>query len=235
LLTGLERKAQLAAAIGAKELIVIPFDRDFSQLSAGEFVERVLVERLGASSVAVGENFRFGHGAQGDARMLAADPRFATAVHPLLAVDGQVISSTRVRELVAGGDVDGAQRLLGAPFQLRGIVVEGDRRGRELGFPTANIVPDPAYARPGHGVYAARCEGRLAAVNVGLRPTFSDGQGELVEVHLLDFDGDLYGRELHVDFVERLRGEQRFDDVAQLVEQMGQDITRARTVLQTAG
>ena len=235
LLTGLERKAELAAQVGAQELIVIPFDRAFSQLSAQEFIDQVLIERLGAASVAVGENFRFGHGAKGDAPMLAADPRFAVAVHPLLALDGQVISSTRVRELIAGGDVAGAARLLGDTFQLRGTVVEGDRRGRELGFPTANIVPDPGYARPAHGVYAALCDGRPAAVNIGVRPTFDDAQGELVEVHVLDFDGDLYGRELHVDFVERLRGEERFDDVAQLVEQMEQDVAQAASLLQTAG
>jgi len=234
LLTTLERKAQLVEQVGAQELIVIPFDRDFSQLSAEQFVDEVLIERLGAVSVAVGENFRFGNKAKGDAAMLAADRRFSTAVHPLLSLDGQIVSSTRIRELIGAGDVAGARRLLGAPFQLRGTVVAGDRRGRELGFPTANIVPDPFYALPAHGVYAARCGEREAAVSIGLRPTFDDRQGELVEVHLIDFSGDLYGRQLEVDFVERLRGEERYEDVSALVEQMERDVAQASEVLQSA-
>ncbi|HLH14085.1 MAG TPA: riboflavin kinase, partial [Solirubrobacteraceae bacterium] len=139
LLTTLERKAELVAELGVGELIVIPFDADFARLSAREFVDDVLVGALGAGRVAVGENFRFGHKAQGDPSLLAADERFRTVVHPLLEVDGEVVSSSHIRGLVLAGDVAEANRLLGADFELSGTVASGDRRGRELGFPTANI------------------------------------------------------------------------------------------------
>ncbi len=154
LLTSLARKAELIEALGVEELIVIGFDADFASKTADEFVEDVLVGALGATRVAIGENFRFGHKAQGDPRLLAADERFATVVHPLLEVDGEIVSSSHIRGLVLAGEVAEATALLGAPFQLRGEVVHGDERGRELGFPTANLIPDEALVCPGHGVYA---------------------------------------------------------------------------------
>jgi riboflavin kinase / FMN adenylyltransferase len=128
-----------------------------------------------------------------------------------------------------------ADRLLGAPFQLGGEVVHGDERGRELGFPTANLVPDEALACPGHGVYACVAESdvfgtRAAAVSIGVRPTFQTGRGELIEAYMLDFDGDLYGSELRLRFLERLRGERRFSDPAALVEQMHRDVARTREI-----
>jgi riboflavin kinase/FMN adenylyltransferase len=129
---------------------------------------------------------------------------------------------------VLAGEVEQAARFLGRPFQLRGEVVSGDRRGRELGFPTANIVPDEALVCPGHGVYVARADDACAAVNVGVRPTFGTGRAVLVEAYLLDRDVDLYGRTLEVDFVARLRGERRFDSVDALIEQMRQDVQRTR-------
>ncbi|MCW3067049.1 MAG: bifunctional riboflavin kinase/FAD synthetase [Solirubrobacterales bacterium] len=236
LLTSLERKTELIAGLGVEELVVIPFDRAFSGLTAEEFVDRVLVETLQATEVSVGENFRFGHRAGGDAALLAADDRFASRVAPLVEVDGEIVSSSHIRGLVAAGDVDAAARFLGAPHQLRGPVVRGDRRGRELGFPTANLVPDERYAYPGHGVYACEAEvgaeRRAAAVNVGVRPTFVTGRGMLVEAFLLDFDGDIYGEELRLDFLHRLRGERRFDTVEALVDQMTKDVeaTRAATL-----
>jgi riboflavin kinase/FMN adenylyltransferase len=235
LLTDTRRKAQLVESLGAQELVVIPFDREFAGRSAQQFVDDVLVETLGATHVAVGENFRFGHKAQGDAATLCADERFQTRVVQLLEVDGEVVSSSHIRGLVLGGAVEYAGRLLGDPFTFGGDVVEGDRRGRELGYPTANIVPDPAYVTPGHGVYAARAttaagETYAAAVSIGVRPTFVTGRGELIEAYLLDFDGDLYGSRLELAFLKRLRGEKRFESVDALVDQMALDVESARTI-----
>jgi riboflavin kinase/FMN adenylyltransferase len=232
LLTSLHRKAELIEALGVEELIVIPFDADFAMRSADEFVEDVLVGALGATRVAIGENFRFGHKAQGDPRLLAADGRFDTVVHSLLEVDGEIVSSSHIRGLVLAGEVALATDLLGAPFQLCGEVIHGDQRGRELGFPTANLVPEEALACPGHGVYACLADGRPAAVSIGVRPTFQTGRGELIEAYILDFDGDLYGRELRLDFLARLRGERRFETAEALIEQMHTDVERAREVAQ---
>jgi riboflavin kinase/FMN adenylyltransferase len=236
LLTSLEHKTELIAALGVEELVVIHFDRAFSSLTATEFVDQVLVERLGATEVSVGENFRFGHRAGGDASLLAADGRFAARVAPLVEFEGEIVSSSHIRGLIAAGEVEPAGRFLGAPFQLRGEVVGGDRRGRELGFPTANLVPDERYVYPGHGVYACMAEVRgercAAAVSIGVRPTFATGRGMLVEAYLLDFGADIYGAELHLDFLQRLRGEKRFETVEALVEQMHADVeqTRAATL-----
>jgi riboflavin kinase / FMN adenylyltransferase len=237
LLTPLQRKAELIEALGVKELIVIGFDADFASRTADEFVDDVLVGALGATRVAIGENFRFGHKAQGDPRLLAADERFTTVVHPLLEVDGEIVSSSHIRGLVLAGEVAQATELLGAPFQLRGEVVHGDERGRELGFPTANLIPDEALVCPGHGVYACLAyedpaRPRSAAVSIGVRPTFQTGRGELIEAYILDFDGDLYGRELRLDFLARLRGERRFQTAEALIEQMHRDVERTREIAQ---
>jgi riboflavin kinase/FMN adenylyltransferase len=235
LLTTLERKAELIAELGVDELVVIPFDRAFASRSAEAFVDDVLVGALRARHVSVGENFRFGHKAKGDPAMLEADPRFATRVVPLLEVDGEVVSSSHIRGLVLGGAVEYADRLLGAPFTVTGEVVHGDERGRTLGYPTANLVPREGYVTPGHGVYACRAvlesgEAFSAATNVGVRPMFVTGRGELIEAYLLGFDGDLYGTCLRVEFLKRLRGEKRFASVDALVEQMGRDVEDARAV-----
>ena len=229
LLTTLDRKAELLDGIGVEELVVIPFDKEFASRSAQDFIDDVLVGTLGATRVSVGENFRFGHKAQGDTEMLAADSRFETHVAPLVEIDGEVVSSSHIRGLVLGGAVMYADRLLGAPFMVQGEVVHGDKRGRELGFPTANLVPRTGYVTPGHGVYACRTgDGHIAAVNVGVRPMFTTGRGELIEAYLLDFDGDLYGTELRLEFLKRLRGEKRFASVDALVEQMHRDVEQAR-------
>jgi riboflavin kinase/FMN adenylyltransferase len=229
LLTTLDRKAELLDGIGVEELVVIPFDREFASRSAQDFIDDVLVGTLGATRVSVGENFRFGHKAQGDTEMLAADSRFETHVAPLVEIDGEVVSSSHIRGLVLGGAVMYADRLLGAPFMVQGEVVHGDKRGRELGFPTANLVPRTGHVTPGHGVYACRTgDGQIAAVNVGVRPMFTTGRGELIEAYLLDFDGDLYGTELRLEFLKRLRGEKRFASVDALVEQMHRDVEQAR-------
>jgi riboflavin kinase / FMN adenylyltransferase len=235
LLTTLDRKAELVASLGVEELVVIPFDGDFAARSAQDFVDHVLVERVAATHVSVGENFRFGHKAQGDAQMLADDPRFETRTVPLLEVDGEVVSSSHIRGLVAGGAVQYADELLGAPFAVDGEVQHGDKRGRTLGFPTANLVPRAGFVVPGHGVYACRValpDGSLvaAATNVGVRPQFVTGRGELIEAFLIDWSGDLYGEKIRIEFLRRLRGERRFDSVDALVEQMGRDVDEARAL-----
>jgi riboflavin kinase/FMN adenylyltransferase len=230
LLTPLEVKAELVEALGVGELIVVPFDADFAKRSAQEFIDEVLVGTLGATYISVGENFRFGNRAKGDPQMLAEDERFSTRVTPLFEVEGEIVSSSHIRGLVLAGEVTQATRFLGAPFQMRGEVVHGDERGRELGFPTANLIPDDTLVCPGHGVYACLADGRPAAVNVGVRPTFLTGRGELVEAYVLDFEGDLYGRQLRLDFLSRLRGERRFSSAEDLIEQMHLDVARAREI-----
>ncbi len=227
-------KRDLIASLGVDELVVVPFDREFAAQSHEWFVDAVLVERLGARQVSVGENFRFGRAARGDAEYLRSRPQFETRVVPIVEVDGETVSSSHIRALVAAGDVTAAARFLGAPFMLEGEVVAGDRRGRELGMPTANLVPDDRLACPGHGVYAATVDGRPAAINVGVRPTFESGRGVLVEAHLIDFDDDLYGQTIRIAFLERLRGERRFDSVEALVEQMHADVADARRILSDA-
>jgi riboflavin kinase / FMN adenylyltransferase len=223
-------KRDVIEGLGVRELVVIPFDADFAMRSAEDFIEHVLVEKLTAERVSVGENFRFGAKAKGDPAMLGQHPEFETRVVPLVEVDGETVSSTRIRALVAAGDMVGARHCLGAPFMVEGEVVPGDQRGRELGFPTANIVPDDRLAIPGHGVFAAFANGVPAAVNVGIRPTFESGRGVLIETYLIDFDGDLYGQNLRVAFVERLRGEKRFPDAEQLIAQMHEDVEDAKRV-----
>jgi riboflavin kinase / FMN adenylyltransferase len=238
LLTSLDIKTDLIAGLGVRELVVIPFDRSFAAQGPQEFIDSVLVERLQAERVSVGENFRFGHKATGDAELLRRQDAFEARVVPLVEVDGEIVSSTHVRGLVVSGNLEQANRFLGSPFQLRGTVVHGDERGRELGFPTANLVPDNALVYPGNGVYACRAafedggEWRWwpAATNVGVRPTFVTGRGVLIEAYLLDFDGDLYDRELRIAFLSRLRGERRFDTVEGLVEQMHRDVQDARAI-----
>jgi riboflavin kinase / FMN adenylyltransferase len=235
LLTTFERRAELIAGLGVEELVVIPFDRAFASRSAQSFIDDVLVGALGATFVSVGENFRFGHKASGDPALLRADGRFEARVVPLLEVDGEVVSSSHIRGLVLGGAVEYADRLLGAPFTFSGEVVEGDRRGRALGFPTANLVPRDGYVVPGHGVYACRARTadgatHVAATNVGVRPMFVTGRGQLIEAFLVGFDGDIYGQQLRVEFLKRLRGEKRFESVDAMVEQMGRDVEDARAI-----
>jgi riboflavin kinase/FMN adenylyltransferase len=225
-----EVKRDVIEGLGVRELVVIPFDREFATLTAEEFIDRVLVERLTAERVSVGENFRFGAKAKGDPAMLGRRTEFETRVVPLVEVDGETVSSTRIRALVAAGDMEGARHCLGAPFMVEGTVVEGDQRGRELGFPTANLVPDDRLAIPGHGVYAAFANGVPAAVNVGIRPTFDSGRGVLIETYLIDREEDLYGITLRVAFVERLRGERRFPGVEELIAQMRIDVEDAKRV-----
>jgi riboflavin kinase/FMN adenylyltransferase len=230
LLTSLDVKADLIAGLGVEELVVIPFDKGFASQSPEDFIDHVLVERLGVTRVSVGENFRFGHKAAGDAAMLGADGRFETRVAPLVEVDGEIVSSSHIRGLVLAGEVEQAGRFLGAPFQLRGEVVHGDERGRTLGFPTANLIPDEALVTPGHGIYAARSDGACAAVSIGVRPTFGTGRAPLIEAYLIDREVDLYGQTLKLEFLSRLRGERRFESREALIEQMQRDVDQARSL-----
>jgi riboflavin kinase/FMN adenylyltransferase len=230
LLTSLEPRAELIAELGVEELVVIPFDQHFAQQTPAEFIEHVLIERLSARRVSVGENFRFGHRAAGDPALLAADQRFQTRIVPLVEMDGEIVSSSRIRALVQAGDLERACRFLGRPFRLAGEVIRGEQRGRTLGFPTANLVPDEELVCPGHGVYVARAGGDCVAVSIGVRPTFGTGRAVLVEAYLLDRDVDLYGVTLKLDFLRRLRGERRYETVEALVEQMHRDVAEARAV-----
>ncbi|HEY2717286.1 MAG TPA: bifunctional riboflavin kinase/FAD synthetase [Solirubrobacterales bacterium] len=230
LITPFEVRRDLIEGLGVEELVVIPFDEDFSHIAAEDFIRQVVIETLGARKVSIGENFNFGAKARGTSEMLSRHPEFETRVVPLIEVDGEIVSSGRIRALVEGGDVAEARRCLGAPFMVEGTVVAGEQRGRELGFPTANQVPEPGLVVPGHGVYATFANGAPAATNVGVRPTFDSELGLLIETHLIDRNEDLYGQNLRVAFVERLRGEERFDSAEALIEQMRRDVEDARRI-----
>ncbi len=238
LLTMPPRRAELLLAAGADDVVIQPFDRAFSQLPARRFAEDVLVRRHGARGVVVGPDFRFGQGRTGNVellRTLGGELGFDVIVVPPVMQDGVPVSSSRVRRLVEEGDVETAARLLGRYHEVDGTVVRGDRRGRQLGFPTANLDCDPVLL-PQDGIYAVVArplEGaaeRLDEVaSLGVRPTFDAGRS--IEVHLFDFDGDLYDARMRVAFVQRIREERRFDDAAALIEEMERDAARAREAL----
>ena len=237
LLTTTDQKIALISELGVDELVTIPFTPELSRQSADDFCKQVLAGALGARSVSVGANFRFGRGAAGDAALLSARPEFETQVMELVQHGGDSVSSSRIRSLLTEGDVAEAAELLGAPYSLAGPVVEGDRRGRELKMPTANVEPPADVLLPAPGIYAALAtangERRTAAVSIGVRPTF-ESEGDLrVEAHLIGFDGDLYGRTLGLFFLERLRDEVRFDSAEELVEQMRRDVEQAQAVAAT--
>jgi riboflavin kinase / FMN adenylyltransferase len=230
LINSLEVKRDVLDGLGVEELVVIHFDEEFSHRSAEEFIDYVLIEKLGARRVAIGENFHFGAKARGTPQMLAAHPEFETRIQAMVEVDGEPVSSSRVRARIAAGDMQGARRCLGVPYMFEGEVVKGEQRGRELGFPTANLVPDERLVTPGFGVYAAFANGHPAAVNVGVRPTFDSALGVLIETFLIDFTGDLYGQNLRVAFVEKLRDEIAYEGVEPLIEQMNRDVEEARRI-----
>jgi riboflavin kinase/FMN adenylyltransferase len=234
LLTPLSLKARLLDEIGVEELVLIEFNEEFAHMDAEQFVRHVLIERLGATKVSVGENFRFGFKAQGDPDFLKTFDEFETRVVPLVEQGDEIVSSTQIRGVVAAGDVKRASELLGYPFTMVGTVEHGDKRGRELGFPTANLVPDEHDVVPGHGVFAALTNGVPSAVNVGIRPTFVTGRGLLVESYLIDWSGDLYDQQIEIAFLERMRGERRYDTVEALVDQMNRDVEIARGICERA-
>ncbi len=237
-LTEPARKAELLEQLGVDVLCVIPFTLEFSRLSAEAFVHDVLVEHLHATLVVVGENFRFGHRQAGDVALLERLGRtfgFGVEPAPLIANDGTVFSSTYIRACVDAGDVTAAAQALGRPHRLDGVVVRGDRRGRELGFPTANVLTDRHAAVPADGIYAGwvvrHGTQRLpAAISIGTNPTFA-GRERRVEAYVLDFDGDLYGERVAVEVVTRLREMRRYDGLAPLVAQIAADVEQTRDAL----
>jgi riboflavin kinase/FMN adenylyltransferase len=239
LLTDLEQKLELLAEAGLDYAYVVHFDEARSKESPEDFVHEVLVGCLNARAVVVGHDFHFGHGRRGNVPLLqamGAELGFDVLGMSLVG-DDQPISSTRIRGLLLDGDVAGAARLLGRPHEVRGTVEHGDHRGRELGFPTANVAVPTEILLPADGIYAgwyARPDGsRLpAAISLGRRPTFyDDAHASLLEAHLLDFSGDLYGERARVQFVARLRGEERFDRIEDLVAQMQRDVAATRAAL----
>jgi riboflavin kinase/FMN adenylyltransferase len=241
------RRAELLAGLGADAVCMMPFTLEFSRLDPQEFVRLVLVDRLHAAAVAVGENFRFGHRAAGDVALLAELGEkygFTAEAVPLLLDDGIKISSSLIRQKLADGDVTGAAGDLGRPHRVEGVVVPGERRGRALGFPTANLQTFPHTAIPADGVYAGwlstlgeregqEYEGERwpAAISVGTNPTFG-GQDRVVEAHALDRDDlELYGVHVGVDFAAWLRGMERFGSAAALVGQMRRDVDQTRAIM----
>lgn len=236
LLTTLEQRRELLLELGADRVEVIRFDLELSLKSPEEFVREVLVGRLGADVVVVGENFRFGHKAAGDVGDLARlmNEAGGEAVAVPVRGEGGGISSTRIRQLLAAGEVREAAALLGRPYALRGRVAVGDGRGRTIGVPTANVVPDARVVVPARGVYAgyALFNGNryAACTNVGVAPTFGPRESR-VESHLLGFDGNLYGRVVDVEFVERIRDETKFSGVEELVARIRRDVEEARRIL----
>jgi riboflavin kinase / FMN adenylyltransferase len=236
LLSSLEEKIDLIAALGPDLLIVAPFTEETKATAADAYMAQICAA-LPLRELWVGEGFAMGRGRAGDVPGLMEIGRrlgFAVGAASRVVVGGETVSASRVRALLADGDVEHAATLLGRPFGLRGLVVTGDQRGRVIGFPTANLQISPNHVLPADGVYACRValDGAEfpAVTNVGLRPTF-DTPRRTVEAHLLDWHGDLYGRTLHVTFLRRLRGEQKFSGVDALVAQIRRDADAARETL----
>jgi riboflavin kinase / FMN adenylyltransferase len=246
ILTSLDRKAELVAELGVDAMCVLPFTPEFMRLSPETFTHTVLVEQLHAAQVVVGENFTYGHKAAGNVQTLTVEGRrfgFAVEGIPLAAVDDDAvtISSTYIRACVAAGDMASAGRALGRPHRVDGVVVRGDRRGRDMGYPTANVESPAFTAIPADGVYAGHLVTRdprsgasrerfPAAISVGSNPTFQ-GSRRSVEAFVLDYDGDLYGEHVGVEFVERLRPMIAFPDVEALLEAMAKDVSDTRQIL----
>jgi riboflavin kinase/FMN adenylyltransferase len=250
ILTSMDRKAELVAELGVDAMCVLPFTPDFMRLAPETFTHTVLVEHLHAAEVVVGENFTYGHRAAGTVDTLKAEGRrfgFAVEGVPLAGVhkdgdadDGVTISSTYIRACVAAGDMVSAAAALGRPHRVDGVVVRGHRRGRELGYPTANVETPPFTAIPADGVYAGHLVTRdsegasrdrhPAAISVGTNPTFQ-GTRRTVEAYVLDYEGDLYGEHVGVEFASRLRPMSAFADVDALLTAMAKDVSDTRAVL----
>jgi riboflavin kinase/FMN adenylyltransferase len=239
-------RAELAESFGIDVVLFLPFTKEFSHLAPEQFVHEAVVADLHAAAVVVGENFRFGHKAAGDLELLKLFGDrwgFDAEAVSLLQNGHHPISSTYIRSCVQAGDVVAAARALGRPHRLDGVVVRGDQRGRDLGFPTANLRADPQAAVPADGIYAGRVvridewgntrtdiEPRPAAISIGSNPTF-EGLHQSVEAYILDFDGDLYGQNLGVEFLHRLREMRRFDSIGELVSQMAVDVQQTRELM----
>jgi riboflavin kinase/FMN adenylyltransferase len=240
-----ERRNELLAERGPDMLVILQFDHELSQWSPERFVTDVLVKGLGARAVFVGENWRFGKGAKGSASLLGelgTELGFDAEPVALEQAAGERVSSSRIRKAVAAGDVRVAGALLGRPFDMDGLVVHGDARGQGLGFPTANVALDPKLVHPARGVYAGRARvgeaWYTAAINVGVNPTFGGDPASTplkVEAFLLEFSGDLYSRQIRIEFHERLRDEERFGSSEALVAQMHADVEATRALIEDRG
>ena len=238
MLMDLDERVRLLAGAGADFVATVSFDRELARLSAGEFIE-TLRDALSVRKLVVGPDFAMGRDREGDSETLPALARsagvdFATA--DLVTDPAGMVKSTAIRRLISAGEVSDAARLLGRDFSVRGVVVRGQRRGRELGFPTANLDIPPGFVIPADGVYAtwARVDGfgtRMAATSIGTRPTFDDGDNRTVEAFLLDFSEDIYGRSVRLQFARRLRGEEKFDSVEALLERMDEDVRQTEALL----
>jgi riboflavin kinase/FMN adenylyltransferase len=221
LLTSLERRLELLDDAEMDEALVVDFDLEVAQLAPDEFVLRVLLP-IGTEVVVAGANFRFGRGRSGDLELLRRIGLDVRAV-PLV----ESVSSTRIRDLLRAGEVERAARLLGRPAEVEGTVVAGDARGGTLGFPTANLRPEPGLLLPGYGIYAGAADGHRAAISIGTNPHYG-GDERRIEAFLLDFGGDLYGKGLRLQLWQRLRDERAFESEAELVEQIGRDVDATR-------
>ncbi len=235
LLEPIENRLEGFAALGLVATLVERFDPELASTTAERFIDEVLIGKLQARHVVVGQGFTFGAGGRGTTALLASRSEFTTHVIPPVTRDGEVVSSTRIRELITGGRVAEAAPLLGRPFTLFGLVMRGLMRGQKLGFPTANLATHNEI-EPARGVYAGRASGRFgtfpAVVNIGYTPTFGGSEQLKVEAHLLDFEfTPLYGHHVALELVGKLRDEQRFPGAAALVEQIGRDIAGAREIL----
>lgn len=241
LLTDLDQKLELIASTGVDHTLVVPFDEARSKEAAEDFIDDILIDRLGARAVVIGYDFHFGHGRRGNAELLklvGKEKGFSVIEPEIVEVDGQIVSSTAIRRALDEGRVDQARSMLGRYHEVRGLVVMGDGRGRELGFPTANVHLSASIKLPASGVYAGfyygpDSEKRPAAISIGTRPTFYDDGAESLEVHLIDFEGDLYGENARVEFTHRLRGQERYDTIEALIDQMAKDTAEARRLLAT--
>jgi riboflavin kinase/FMN adenylyltransferase len=221
LLTTLERRLELLDEAGIEDALVLEFDLGLARLEPDEFAERYL-RPIGAETIVAGADFRFGRERRGDLELLS---RLGFDARPVPLLEG--VSSSRIRQLVRTGEIDGTARMLGRPFEVDGTVVSGDRRGGTLGFPTANLAVEPALLVPCYGIYAGSAGGHRAAVSIGVNPHYG-GEERKVEAFLLDFDGDLYGRRLVVELWERLRDERAFESEADLIEQIARDVEATR-------
>ncbi|MCE2808747.1 MAG: bifunctional riboflavin kinase/FAD synthetase [Actinobacteria bacterium] len=244
LLTDLDQKLELLAQCGVDAAFVVRFDEQRAQETAAEFITADLVGTLNAKLVTVGSDFHFGNKRAGNVELLVemgSDLGFETLAHELVDLNGQPstesVSSTRIRAALRGGDLDSANAMLGRPHEVRGVVGHGDGRARDLGFRTANLAIPETICLPADGIYAGWCRtpdgiNRACAISLGRRPTFYEfADTSLLEAHLIDFDADLYGQELAVQFVAHLRNELKFDSVDALIAQMGKDVDQCRTLL----
>ncbi|MBI5730950.1 MAG: bifunctional riboflavin kinase/FAD synthetase [Ignavibacteriales bacterium] len=241
ILTSLEEKKEVLEKIGIENLMVIDFTKEFSQLTSDEFIKQYIVEMIGSSQMVIGHDHKFGKDRLGDEKKLREVGKFynldVTAVPPEM-LDGEIISSTKIRNALFAGGVEKAGSLLGRNYTLSGIIVKGTQRGRLLGFPTANIQPDDEKkALPMNGVYIVKCmvedENHFGIMNIGYRPTFENKHELVLEVHILNFDRDIYGKYFKVEFLKRLRNEKKFESKEALIHQIEMDKQTAQGIIKT--